>query len=301
MKKRVPEEPAAESITVVPPKEKILPPPGEACHRGRGAGNHFPGLCWSAANGGMAMEASGRMDPTTTMAALENPLPPGPRGYVGDLLSGIAGVVRPTRPRRTKLGDHRGPARGCAFHRITVNNDLNPYAFLTTLLHEIAHLVTWERHRGSRRIRPHGPQWKAEFGRILAPVVDRGLLPADVSAALARALANPAAATCSDRGLLTALSRYDPPDPSRVPVEQLEDGAAFRVEGGRAFLRGPKLRSRFRCFDAASGREYRIHPLCRVERFEVDTTGMPAAVPRPDPLSSRPVGRQSSHKLRRRA
>ncbi len=211
-------------------------------------------------------------------------LPEGTAEYVERLLAGEdlgdAGVeVRIVGRRRSKLGDHRGPGPGRSAHRITVNEDLNPYAFLTTLLHEIAHALTWERHerhrrRHARRVLPHGPQWKGEFGRILLPVVRERLLPTDVTAALARYLRDPRAATCSDRGLVVALARYDSPDPCRVRVEEIPLGAAFRIEGGRQFLKGPKLRSRYRCFDARTGAEYRIHALFHVEPCAAD----PAAV-----------------------
>ena len=47
--------------------------------------------------------------------------------------------------------------RGRPHHRISVNENLNPYAFLITLLHEVAHMTTWEKHRlRMRRCRPHG-------------------------------------------------------------------------------------------------------------------------------------------------
>ena len=222
------------------------------------------------------------MEPGKAIAALRPHLPDGTAGYVSDLLHGGALVapveIRSVRARRTKLGDHRAPVRGRSAHRITINDDLNPYAYLTTLLHEIAHAITWERHIRprkpfSRRVLPHGAQWKSEFGRILAPVVEQGALPADVTLALSRSLRDPAAATCSDRGLVVALSRYDPPDPSRTLVEEVAVGAAFRVEGGRMFLKGPKLRSRFRCYDARTGVEYRIHALCRVTPCEAPGTG----------------------------
>lgn len=208
------------------------------------------------------------------IAAIARHLPEGTTAYVANLLGdGILATtaveVRIVGSRRTKLGDHRGPARGRAAHRITVNDDLNPYAFLTTLLHEIAHAVTWERHerhrrRFARRVLPHGPQWKEAFGRILEPVVAGAMLPGDVSTALSRYLRDPRAATCSDRGLVLALSRYDAPDPRRVMVEEVATGAEFRIEGRGTFLKGPKLRTRYRCYDARTGAEYRIHALCRV-------------------------------------
>jgi len=47
-------------------------------------------------------------------------------------------------------------------------------------------------------------------------------------------------------------------------VESLSAGAIFRTDGGRTFRMGPKLRSRYRCIEHGTGREYRLHPLCRV-------------------------------------
>jgi hypothetical protein len=192
-------------------------------------------------------------------------LPEACHGYVAVLLGELPIDVRVTRPRRTKLGDHRGPRPDRPRHAITVNEDLNPYAFLTTFLHEVAHATTWERHQKRiRRIRPHGIEWKAEYGRILAPVVAAGMLPGDVTAALERSIRNPAAATCSDRGLAIVLARYDTVTPGRATVESLPAGTLFRTDSGRCFILGPRLRSRYRCVEQGTGREYRMHPLLRV-------------------------------------
>jgi hypothetical protein len=192
-------------------------------------------------------------------------LPESTHAYVADLLAAHPVDVRLSRPRRTKLGDHRAPTALRRRHRISVNIDLNPYAFLTTLLHEIAHAATWESHRARiRRVRPHGLEWKAEFERLLLPVVVGRMLPEDVGAALSRAMRSPAAATCSDRDLMLALARYDAVDPGLVFVESLAAGTIFRTDGGKLFRLGPKLRSRYRCVEQRTGLEYRMHPLCRV-------------------------------------
>lgn len=205
------------------------------------------------------------MTPTSITPQLRPLLPAGTDTYVAGLLGRHRIDVRLSRPRRTKLGDHRPPGRGRAAHRITVNEDLNPYAFLTTLLHEIAHAFTWERHRmPRRRLRPHGVEWKREFEGVFSPLVRADVLPADVAAALATSIRNPAAATCSDRGLLLALARYDRPDPSRVLVESLAIGAIFRTDDGMLFRTGPKVRTRRQCFEYRTGREYRVHGLARV-------------------------------------
>lgn len=196
-------------------------------------------------------------------------LPAGAGLYVAELLADHAVVVRVSRPRRTKLGDHRSPRRQHPFHRISVNDNLNPYAFLTTLLHEIAHLTTWEKyHARSRRIKPHGHLWQQEFERIVSPIVGVGLLPEDIACALKQSILKPSAATCSDRTLLLALARYDQQDPSRTRVEQIASGAIFRIDSGKTFRKGPKVRSRYQCFECPTGREYRVHALSLVELVE---------------------------------
>jgi hypothetical protein len=153
-----------------------------------------------------------------------------------------------------------------------VNADLNPYAFLTTLLHEVAHAATWERHRPRRRLRPHGPEWKQEFSAVLAPVVAAGVFPDELAAAVTRSLWNPAAATCSDRELLLALARYDRPPEGRVRVEDLPDGAWFRIDGRHLFRAGRIVRTRRRCFEVGTGREYRVHGLAFVEPLSMEPT-----------------------------
>ena len=199
-------------------------------------------------------------------------LPAAALDHVERAIGGLAVDLRVVRPRRTKLGDHRPPPAPLRPHRITVNADLNPYAFLTTLLHEVAHAATWERHRPRRRLRPHGPEWKQEFSAVLAPVVAAGVFPDELAAAVTRSLWNPAAATCSDRELLLALARYDRPPEGRVRVEDLPDGAWFRIDGRHLFRAGRIVRTRRRCFEVGTGREYRVHGLAFVEPLAMEPT-----------------------------
>jgi hypothetical protein len=206
----------------------------------------------------------------STSEILRPYLPAAALDHVERAIAGLAVDLRVVRPRRTKLGDHRPPPAPLRPHRITVNADLNPYAFLTTLLHEVAHAATWERHRPRRRLRPHGPEWKQEFSAVLAPVVAAGVFPDELAAAVTRSLWNPAAATCSDRELLLALARYDQPPEGRVRVEDLPDGAWFRIDGRHLFRAGRIVRTRRRCFEVGTGREYRVHGLAFVEPLAME-------------------------------
>jgi SprT protein len=202
----------------------------------------------------------------TSGEILQRYLPGEACSYVQDLLGARDVVVRVSRPRLTKLGDHRPPRQTDPRHRISVNEDLNPFAFLTTLLHEIAHVDVWAKHAGRRRRpRPHGPEWKGEFATILAPVVAARWLPADVASALGSYMRNPAAMSCSDRGLVLTLARYDTAAATRKRVEDIPLGGLFRVANGRIFCRGRRVRTRYLCVERSSGAEYRVHALALAE------------------------------------
>jgi hypothetical protein len=194
-------------------------------------------------------------------------VPPAAIDHVVRALGGLRVELRVVRPRRSKLGDHRPPRLPLRpAHRITVNADLNPWAFLTTLLHEVAHAATWERHASRRRrVRPHGPEWQREFAGVLVPLLEARVFPDELATAVTRSLASPAAATCSDRGLLLALARYDRIAEGRVRVEDLAEGAWFRVDGRHVFRAGRFVRTRRRCFEAGTDEEYRVHGLLAVE------------------------------------
>ena len=198
-------------------------------------------------------------------------LPPRAWKYVLDLLHEHPVLVRVVPHRATKLGDYRPPRLGDCWHRITVNEDLNMYAFLVTLLHELAHLrVTAIHTTGTKKHKPHVVEWKKEFAAVVGPVIEESMVPRDLCVALAATLQRPRAATCSDRLLTLALSQYDHGVDQCLYVEQLEVGACFQLQNGRQFILGDRVRSRYRCIELASGIEFRIHYLARVLRLELD-------------------------------
>ena len=65
-----------------------------------------------------------------------------------------------SKNRATKLGDYRHPFKNNG-HKISVNNNLNSYAFLVTTVHEFAHLLTWNEYKN--KVKPHGNEWKNNF------------------------------------------------------------------------------------------------------------------------------------------
>ena len=74
------------------------------------------------------------------LSSLEEYIPAGSSQLVFEYLKHYKVHLTITRSRKTVLGDYRH-AIGAKNHRISVNGTLNIYAFLITLIHELAHLI----------------------------------------------------------------------------------------------------------------------------------------------------------------
>ena len=87
------------------------------------------------------------------ISALQHFLPPNTLDPVLAYLQHYHVHLTVAKERKSILGDyrHRTHAKN---HRISVNGNLNKYAFLITLLHELAHLLAFENF--GNRIAPHG-------------------------------------------------------------------------------------------------------------------------------------------------
>ncbi len=60
--------------------------------------------------------------------------------------------------RKSKWGDFKPPFKETKYPIITINKSLNKYAFLITIIHEIAHCKTY-RECGNK-VKSHGTEWK---------------------------------------------------------------------------------------------------------------------------------------------
>lgn len=173
-----------------------------------------------------------------------------------------------TRERKSVLGDYRNPTKDHPYHRISVNVNLNPYSFLITLLHELAHMMVYVHFQHT--VQPHGREWKTQFRHILIPFIGKGFFPKDVEKALIAYIHNPAASTCTDPGLFKALYRYDEQKPGYKLVDDLEIGQWFETEDGRMFEKLDQLRTRCRCRDLSNNRVYFFQGIVEVRQIRKD-------------------------------
>ncbi len=170
-----------------------------------------------------------------------------------------------TRGRSSKYGDYQ-PLPSGQGHRITVNHDLNPFAFLITFVHEVAHLHTFVKFKHYHE--PHGKEWKNEFRILLSDFIIKGIFPTDINIALSNYIQNPAASSCSDHNLLRTLRKYDERTENIVHLEDLQENTIFSLyqsRSGLIFKKGHKIRSRFHCIEMNSKRVYFVSPLAEVK------------------------------------
>lgn len=164
-----------------------------------------------------------------------------------------------SKPRKTKLGDYRPPIQQ-AYHRISVNGDLNPYAFLLVTIHEFAHLLVWNNHRG--KVKAHGKEWKSHYKQLYQRFED--CFPENLQAILNDHFSNLSAATLNNPLLIRKLIHMD----SDVEITLLKDLKAsdcFTLEG-KEFKIIEKRRTRYLCQNLNNRKTYLVSGVAIVNR-----------------------------------
>ena len=162
--------------------------------------------------------------------------------------------------RVTRHGDYRRMPDGV--HQITVNSNLNKFRFLITLVHEISHLVAFERF--GRAILPHGKEWKLTFQQLMLPFIRPEIFPSQLLPLIANHFKNPKASGDTDAYLSVALKKFDPENDNNY-IFEVPNGGVFRIYNGKIFKKGVKRRKRYECLEMATGKIYLFQPNAEVE------------------------------------
>lgn len=160
--------------------------------------------------------------------------------------------------RSSKYGDFKKLRNGELL--ITINNNLNKYQFLLTLIHEIAHFITYKQHK---KVKPHGLEWKLNFQHLMLPFLQPSIFPKELLHYLAKHLKNPKASSSSDVNLSLALKQYDELSGKNF-IFELPTGSIFTFNN-RAFKKGNKRRTRFECIELTSKKNYLFNQNAEVE------------------------------------
>ncbi|MDG1064222.1 MAG: SprT-like domain-containing protein [Flavobacteriaceae bacterium] len=169
-------------------------------------------------------------------------------------------LIKVVPQRVTRHGDYRMLQSGG--HQITINANLNPYRFLLTLIHELAHLEAFKTF--GRTIKPHGKEWKQTFRQLFLPFLRPEIFPTELLPPLAQYFKNPKASSDTDTQLSLALKAFDPTNEKNY-IFELPLGSDFKIHNGRIFTRGAQRVKRYECKEKGTGRIYLFHPNAEVE------------------------------------
>ena len=196
---------------------------------------------------------------------LQNYLPENTLSYIEKLLIKQNILIKITNTRQTRLGSFRATSKKQQ-HVINITGSLNPYSFLLTLVHEIAHLKVWELYK--RSAKPHGAEWKNIFTNLMTPLILANVFPKDIEKPLSRHMQNPKASTTADSSLAKALKKYDNNNSELLLLEDISENSQFLWRGNRVFVKREKLRKRYKCVEINTEKVYLFSPLAEVELLE---------------------------------
>ena len=162
-------------------------------------------------------------------------------------------------PSKSRMGVFIPKRHG--YHIVRINNNLNKYSFLITLIHELAHASIWEKY--GRRVNPHGNEWKDQYRKMMLPFLNPEFFPEDILRLLSNHMINPKATTVRDLELYMILKKYD--KNRSTFISEINDGDEFSIDNGKRFVRIEKLRKNYKCKEISTGKLYRFSPLAEVK------------------------------------
>jgi hypothetical protein len=186
---------------------------------------------------------------------LEKAIPSNAVDYCFDIWLNFPFHFKINKDRRTKLGDYRFH-HNTQFHVITINQGLNPYAFLITYIHEVAHRITMEEH--GRKVSPHGKEWKQTYGTLLQALLSKNIFPKDIIIPLVNHINQPKASSCADPVLYQVLKKYDPEISSiNTLLKSIKTGEKF-IFRDKTYIKEVTKRTRALCKEVATGKKWLI-------------------------------------------
>lgn len=192
------------------------------------------------------------------MKILSKYIPENAVNLVQEMLINHPVQIKIVNKRNSKHGDFKHTKNGDL--QITVNNNLNSYQFLLTLVHEVAHFVTMKE---KKHLRPHGIEWKRNFQHLMLPFLRPIIFPQHLLPYLAIYLKNPKASTGSDVNLTYALKQYDDKSGKNF-IFELQHGSIF-IFNNKTFKKGNVRRTRIECVEISSNKRYLFNQNTEVE------------------------------------
>jgi len=157
------------------------------------------------------------------------------------------------KSRQSKVGDFTCKTGNTP--QITVNKDLNPYLFLMTYVHEVAHHRVHQQY--GFRAEAHGKEWKKTFQELMTPLLTLEFFPEPLLAGIKKHMAAPKASSFADSDLTHLFRSVEPHGKDVVLLSHLPEGSIFHLQG-RWFKKGKLRRTRVLCREVKSKRQYLV-------------------------------------------
>lgn len=178
-------------------------------------------------------------------------IPPGGLPFISDWLEEVPIVIKIKNTRRTKLGDYKFD-RQSNRHQISINKELDTYAFFFVLTHEIAHLKVNQKF--GTKVKSHGNEWKIIFGNMLIQTLE--VYTEELKPFILNHARSPKASVGADKFLFQKLFLNE--IHREKLVENIQENQKFRI-GKRIFQRGSKRKIRYLCKELKTGRLFLVN------------------------------------------
>lgn len=192
------------------------------------------------------------MDFNSLSEILSQHVPLSAAGYCASLWQEAPFQFKLRKSRQTKVGDFT--FRSGRQPLITVNRDLNPYLFLMTFVHEVAHHRV---HQNCKGAEAHGKKWKETFQQLMMPIVNERVFPEPLLAGIKKHMTSPKASSFSDSELTHLFRAFDKNASVAVLLSHIPEGSTFRLQG-KWFKKGKLRRTRVLCDELKTKRKYLV-------------------------------------------
>lgn len=177
--------------------------------------------------------------------------------------------VKVKNSRSSISADYCPPQRSSG-HVITINHDLNPYAFFIIFVHEVAHLKIWLKYRNG--VDPHGLEWKHAYKHLMIPYLNNTIFPEDILFDLRNHLIKGASSCCYDEKLTRSLRKHDHDYDDWILLADLSGTKTFKTKSGKKFIIEKRLRKNYRCISMENKAVYIVPPITEVQPIYSENT-----------------------------
>ncbi len=174
-------------------------------------------------------------------------------GYCSRLWQEFPFNFKLRKARQSKVGDFT--CRHGLTPQITINRDLHPFLFLTTYVHEVAHLRVHQLHGFNAEA--HGEEWKKVFQNLMEPLLHSEIFPEPLLSGLKKHMASPKASSFADSELTHLFRSVDSREKEAVLLSHIPEGSVFHLQG-KWFRKGKLRRTRVLCKEVNSKKQYLV-------------------------------------------